>query len=648
MSLEAYSVIELDTSQPILSVVHAKQYDTVRKVEAHLYFSGEKWYVPSENVYVMVSYKKADRVGGFYDLTEDGQRAVSVDTNDRSIIRINLDRSMVTKAGNVNTEVIFFDGVTGGRLSCFAFIVEVEEAAVRDLSLASNPYFDILSQQIANAMDAELKLAGMTASAVALNPGEQPTAVMEGTFGTGDHFNVKIGIPSMPGLTASGEKLAPNAEPTVEVTGGSVDSVPYNIKLGIPSMPSMTTEATKLAPDAAPTAVLTGGTEAGEAYKLTIGVPSMPAMNVSAEKLAPNATPTASLTGGTIAGEAYTLTVGVPSMPSMTAEATKLAPNAAPTAAISGGTTAGEAYKLTVGVPSMPSLTAEATKLAPNAAPTAAISGGTTAGQAYKLTIGVPSMPAASAAMTVLDTGSDPTVALTGGTQAGEAYTFTFGMPRNGTVNPTSTTYAYALSDNGQTVPSSGWKSSVAALGDTIAIRGKYVWTRCVQSWNDGYSATLYNVAYNGLDSSQATDATLSDESTNPVQNKVVKAALDAKLDAPGTLLGILYRYKDASDNTYVTGTAAIGLNYGSYTFTLTLQASLWSNNTLTVSNYLLTTSDKYSFIITPRGSSFTEYVNCGIYADDITTSGNIVFHCSEVPTNDLVVNVIRVVTETR
>ena len=143
-------------------------------------------------------------------------------------------------------------------------------------------------------------------------------------------------------------------------------------------------------------------------------------------------------------------------------------------------------------------------------------------------------------------------------------------------------------------------------------------------------------------------DTELSEISENPVQNKVIKAAIDEKLDAPGSLLGILYRYKNAQTNQYETGIAGIGLNYGSYTFTLTLQANLWNNNALTVSNYLLTTSDKYSFIITPKGSSFKEYVDCGIYADDISESGKIVFHCDEVPTNNLVINVIRVVTETR
>ena len=83
------------------------------------------------------------------------------------------------------------------------------------------------------------------------------------------------------------------------------------------------------------------------------------------------------------------------------------------------------------------------------------------------------------------------------------------------------------------------------------------------------------------------------------------------------------------------------------YNFKLTLYSASWVENSLTISNNLFTTALTYSFIISPEGSSFKEYVDCGIYADDITTNGEITFYCDEVPVNDLVVNVIRMVTQT-
>lgn len=152
MALEALSIIEVDTSQPFLNVVHAKQYDSVRKVEAHLFFSGMKWYVPEHNIYAVVSYKKSQRVNGMYDLTEDGMMAVSVSGEDRSVIYITLDKSLLMSPGEINVEIIFFDTITEGRLSGFPFIVNVEATALNEIDLQQNSYFSLLSKEIANIM----------------------------------------------------------------------------------------------------------------------------------------------------------------------------------------------------------------------------------------------------------------------------------------------------------------------------------------------------------------------------------------------------------------------------------------------------------------------------------------------------------------
>lgn len=153
MALEALSIIELDTSQPFLNVVHAKQYDSVRKVEAHLFFSGVKWYVPEHNVYAVVSYRKSPRINGMYDLTEDGIMAVSVSGEDRSVIYITLDKSLLSAPGEITVEIIFFDTITEGRLSGFPFIINVEETALNEVDLQQNSYFSLLSKQIAYIME---------------------------------------------------------------------------------------------------------------------------------------------------------------------------------------------------------------------------------------------------------------------------------------------------------------------------------------------------------------------------------------------------------------------------------------------------------------------------------------------------------------
>lgn len=154
MALEALSIIELDTSQPFLNVVHAKQYDSVRKVEAHLFFSGTKWYVPKQNVYAVVSYRKSPRINGMYDLTEDGIMAVSVSGEDRSVIYITLDKSLLSAPGEITVEIIFFDTITEGRLSGFPFIINVEATALSEVDLQQNSYFSILSKQVATVIEA--------------------------------------------------------------------------------------------------------------------------------------------------------------------------------------------------------------------------------------------------------------------------------------------------------------------------------------------------------------------------------------------------------------------------------------------------------------------------------------------------------------
>lgn len=195
MALETITEINLDVNQPGLEVVHAKQYDTVRKVRAHLFYNGVKWPVPSSDFVAVVSYKKADRIGGFYDQTEDGEIAVAVDGNDRSIVTILLDRNTVTVEGNCNVEITFYDSIQSGRLSTFSFILQVEAASLTELDLASNPYFNILSDDIRAVLEAEEQMVGITATASSVPEGTQPTITVTGGISTGHPYNFAFGIP---------------------------------------------------------------------------------------------------------------------------------------------------------------------------------------------------------------------------------------------------------------------------------------------------------------------------------------------------------------------------------------------------------------------------------------------------------------------
>ena len=197
MPLESITEIDLDINQPRPVVVHAKQYDTVRKVKARLFNAGVAWSVPSGNYLAVVAYRKADHIGGLYDHTEDGILAVSVDGTNRNVITIHLDRNVLTTAGDVSIEVTFYGTATGSNihLSTFSFTICVEQASLQELDLASNPFFNVLATDIAAVLNAEANLTGITASATTKNAGTSATVTVTGGSGSGQPYNFAFGIP---------------------------------------------------------------------------------------------------------------------------------------------------------------------------------------------------------------------------------------------------------------------------------------------------------------------------------------------------------------------------------------------------------------------------------------------------------------------
>lgn len=75
--------------------------------------------------------------------------------------------------------------------------------------------------------------------------------------------------------------------------------------------------------------------------------------------------------------------------------------------------------------------------------------------------------------------------------------------------------------------------------------------------------------------------------------------------------------------------------------FTVTLSASGWSGNAQTVSDARFLTGN-YAYSVAPDSGSFAAYGESVIYADNVTTAGQMQFHCGETPTADLTVNILR------
>ena len=76
--------------------------------------------------------------------------------------------------------------------------------------------------------------------------------------------------------------------------------------------------------------------------------------------------------------------------------------------------------------------------------------------------------------------------------------------------------------------------------------------------------------------------------------------------------------------------------------FTVTLTVAGWSGNAQTIrsSNFY---ASKFAYTVCPASGSYAAYSNAGIYADDVTEAGKMTFHCSEKPTVNLTVNILRV-----
>ena len=78
--------------------------------------------------------------------------------------------------------------------------------------------------------------------------------------------------------------------------------------------------------------------------------------------------------------------------------------------------------------------------------------------------------------------------------------------------------------------------------------------------------------------------------------------------------------------------------------FTVTLSSVSWSNNSQTI-NDVKFIANGYAYIVSPASASFLDYGTSQIYADDVNTDGQITFHCSDVPSENLLVNIVRTVS---
>ena len=103
---------------------------------------------------------------------------------------------------------------------------------------------------------------------------------------------------------------------------------------------------------------------------------------------------------------------------------------------------------------------------------------------------------------------------------------------------------------------------------------------------------------------------------------------------------------KDGSDAEVTAENIKLALGYdpAALSFTVILSAAGWAENKQTIENDNFIASG-YAYIVSPASASFTPYGEAQICADDISTDGSMAFNCANVPTVDLTVNIVRMVS---
>lgn len=126
-----------------------------RTIKASLWDGAQPFSIPSECV-CMVRFGKPDGTGGLYDTTEGGQK-VSYSGN---VVTAPVVAQMLAVAGAVKAQIDIYGGgekQQAEKLATFRFRVEVEPSAYADAKIISSDYYNVLSSQIAAAVEAGAK-----------------------------------------------------------------------------------------------------------------------------------------------------------------------------------------------------------------------------------------------------------------------------------------------------------------------------------------------------------------------------------------------------------------------------------------------------------------------------------------------------------
>ena len=131
-------------------IIKAKQNDrNTRYIAAHLYVGRLDYPVPS-GTEIAFRYKKPDGTAGFYDTLPDNSPAITVSGN---TVTVELVEQVLTAAGCVHCEINMYNAASE-KLTTFTFEISVEESVLTDAEIISSDYYNVLTAEIAKALQA--------------------------------------------------------------------------------------------------------------------------------------------------------------------------------------------------------------------------------------------------------------------------------------------------------------------------------------------------------------------------------------------------------------------------------------------------------------------------------------------------------------
>ena len=193
--MKSTTYVSLDLQRPNFQTVYAVQNDVASRWVTATIRDGSSIWEPPSGVLVTIRYRRADGVGGFYDELEDGTTAYTINADDT--VTFGLAGAALEVAGTGQAEVNFYNA-QGEKLTTAAFVLQVLPSSYDDNEIiTSDPYINVLQQQIADVLEAAGDITGLTATASTLTAGSDATVTVTGGTG-GTPYNLAFGIPRGP------------------------------------------------------------------------------------------------------------------------------------------------------------------------------------------------------------------------------------------------------------------------------------------------------------------------------------------------------------------------------------------------------------------------------------------------------------------